>query len=261
MKIQQIRGATVVVTYADKRFLMDPFLADKGTLPPIASPYNDDWNPLVDLPPVPISEIVAVDAIIVTHMHHFDHFDLPPREDLPKDIPVFTQDAEEAQEMRDLGFQNVSPLLDEGLSFGDITLYRTDGEHGRGEAAIANYEALGIPYKVCGVVFTGSGEKTLYIAGDTLWGVPVKEAIDKYEPDVIVLNAARAEFADGTPILMGLNGLYEVSKAAPAATLVASHLDTVNHARLTRVDLRDFVQEKGLASRVLIPEDGEELSL
>lgn len=261
MKFQQIRGATVIVTYAGKRFLVDPFLADKGTLPPIPSPYNESWNPLVDLPPVPISEIVAVDGIIVTHMHHFDHFDMPPRADLPKNIPVFTQDAKEAQDMRDLGFQDVNPLLDEGLPFGDITLYRTDGEHGRGEAAIQNYEALGIPYEVCGVVFAGPGEKILYIAGDTLWGVPVKKAITTYAPDIIVLNAAHAEFADGTPILMGLHGLYEVSQAAPAATLIASHLDTVNHARLTRDDVRSFVQEKNLASRVLIPADGEELPL
>lgn len=34
MDIQQIRNATLVVTYANQVFLIDPFLGEKGTLPP-----------------------------------------------------------------------------------------------------------------------------------------------------------------------------------------------------------------------------------
>ena len=37
--------------------------------PPIPSPYNNSPNPLVELP-LPVEEIVSVDAVIVTHMHH-----------------------------------------------------------------------------------------------------------------------------------------------------------------------------------------------
>lgn len=53
------------------------------------------------------------------------------------------------------------------------------------------------------------------------------------------------------------DGLYEVAMAAPQATIIAGHLDAVNHARLGRAGLREFVKARGLSERVRIPEDGE----
>lgn len=260
MKFQQIRGATVIVTIGGKRFLVDPFLADKGAVPPIPSPYNETPNPLVDLP-LPQEEIVNVDAVIVTHMHHFDHFDRQAQEAIRKDMPMFTQSEKEAQDMRGLGFTKVTALRDEGIAFENVTLYRTDAEHGHGEPSRKNYEAFGLPADASGVVFKCSGEKTFYLAGDTLWNDMVRATINKYRPEVIALNAAHAQFADETPILMGTDGLYEVSEAAPQAVIIATHLDAVNHARVGREDMRRFVKEHSLETQVLIPEDGETVNL
>ena len=259
MQFQQIRGATVVVTFGDKTFLVDPFFADKGSTPPIPSPYNNAPNPLVALP-VSVKELVSVDAVIVTHMHHFDHFDEAARDAIPKDKPMFTQSEGEAEDMRQLGFKNVTALTDSGVPFGGVTLFRTDAAHGLGEASDKNYKAFGLPADASGVVFKHPGEKTLYISGDTVWYEGVKDAIAKHQPEVIVLNAALAAFPDETPILMGTDGLYEVSKAAPAAMIVASHLDAVNHARIGREEIRRFVAGTNLTERVYVPEDGEIMS-
>ena len=260
MKFQQIRGATAIVTFGGKRFLIDPFFADKGTTPPIPSPYNNTPNPLVALP-VAVDELVAVDAVVVTHMHHFDHFDKAAQDVIPKDMPMFAQNENEALDMRKVGFTNTTALTDAGVSFAQITLFRTDAAHGQGEASAANYKAFGLPADASGVVFKHPDEKTLYIAGDTVWYEGVAKAISTYHPEVIVLNAALAAFPDETPILMGTDGLYEVVKVAPGATVIASHLDAVNHARVSRNDLKQFVKEKQISSKVLIPTDGEELSL
>lgn len=260
MKFQQIRGASAIITYAGKRFLIDPFLADKGSVPPVPSPHNNLPNPLVELP-LPIGQIVDVDAVIVTHMHHFDHFDEAARNALPKDIPMFAQNKKEADDMRHMGFTDVTALADEGLSFADLTLFRTKAAHGQGPTAEQNYKAFGIPADASGVVFKAPGEETLYLAGDTLWYDGVREAIAKHKPKVIVINAAEAAFADETRILMGTDGLQEVLKAAPQATVIATHMDAVNHARLTRQDLWKFLSEKGLTERVRIPEDGESVIL
>lgn len=260
MQFQQIRGATVIVTIGGKRFLVDPFLADKGTVPPVPSPYNETPNPLVELP-LPKERIVDVDAVIVTHLHHFDHFDKDARDAIRKDMPMFAQSEREAHDMRGLGFRNVTALKDDGVVFENVTLYRTNAEHGHGEASDKNYKAFGIPADASGVVFRASGDKTLYLAGDTLWNDDVEAAIRKYRPEVIALNAAHAQFADGTPILMGTEGLYAASQTAPEATIIATHLDAVNHARVSREDMRKFVREKGIESQVLIPEDGEILDV
>lgn len=38
--------------------------------------------------------------------------------------------------------------------------------------------------------------------------------------------------------------------------VIASHLDSVNHALLTRKDIKEFADKKGL-SAISVPEDGE----
>ncbi|MGL6102339.1 MAG: MBL fold metallo-hydrolase, partial [Exiguobacterium acetylicum] len=73
MDIQQIRNATLVVTYANQVLLIDPFLGEKGSLPPFGQTPNAVANPLVDLP-VDVNTLLDPDAIFVTHLHA-DHFD------------------------------------------------------------------------------------------------------------------------------------------------------------------------------------------
>lgn len=260
MQFRQIRGATSIITYSGTRFLIDPFFAPKGGSRSVPSPYNTLGNPLVELP-VPIEEIIAVDAVIVTHMHHFDHFDEAAAKALPKSMPMFTQSPKEAEDMRDLGFKNVTALTDEGVFFAKATLRRVDALHGHGVRADDYYSTMNTPAEASGVVFTAQDEKTLYLAGDTIWYDGVQKTIEKHRPGVIAVNAANAQFFDGTPLLMGMDGFLEVAKTAPDATLVATHMDAVNHARVTRVDLRKFVNQQGIANRVHIPEDGEEILL
>ena len=72
MKFQEIRSATAIITFGGVRFLLDPWLGEKGSIPPIPGSPNPDLRcPVSDLP-LPISEILKVDAVIATHLH-FDH--------------------------------------------------------------------------------------------------------------------------------------------------------------------------------------------
>lgn len=198
-----------------------------------------------------------VDAVIVTHMHHFDHFDDNAAKALPKTMPMFVQSEKEAGDMRELGFTNVTALTDAGVTFDGVTLYRTEALHGDGVTAAYYYQKIGLPAEACGVVFRAQGEKTFYVAGDTLWYDGVRQAIEKYKPEIIALNAANAQMYDGTPILMGVDGVKEVAQAAPDAILIATHMDAVNHARVSREDLKKFGKTNGLSQRLHIPEDGE----
>ena len=90
MKITQIRNATILIEFGGFRFLVDPVLADKDSYPGFPGTYNDHvkW-PKVDLP-LPISEIIDVDAVIITHTHE-DHLDKAAMEAIRKDIQVFAQ--------------------------------------------------------------------------------------------------------------------------------------------------------------------------
>lgn len=142
-----------------------------------------------------------------------------------------------------------------------MKLYRTQALHGAGEAAARNYAAVGLPAKACGVVFCAEGEKTFYLAGDTVWFQGVAEVLERFQPKVIALNAAWAQFYDGTPILMGPEEVAKVAAFAPQACIIATHMDAVNHARLDRAHLRGFIRQEGIEERFLIPEDGESVQL
>ncbi|WP_338787279.1 MBL fold metallo-hydrolase [Metabacillus sp. FJAT-53654] len=249
MNIQQIRNATIVVEYTGKKFLIDPFLAEKGTYPPFPNSLRQDQNnPLVSLPTSIDTIINNVDAVILTHLH-LDHWDDTAKEVLPKEIKMFVQNEEDAKEVRNAGFQNVE-VLQEDTVFEGIQLVKTKGEHGRGEI-------LKLAGLVCGVVFKHTSEKTLYVAGDTVWYDGIQEEINTHKPEIIVVNGGDNQFLQGGSLVMGKDDIYEVHKAAPYAKIISVHMEAVNHWTLSREELKSFIEEKGISSHVLVPEDGQ----
>jgi len=249
MKIQQIRNATIVVLYAGKKFLVDPFLAEKGTYPPFPNSLRQDQqNPLVNLP-VSIDELMhEVDAVIVTHLH-LDHYDDTAKNVIPKHLTMFVQNEDDAAVVKRDGFQHVE-VLTEDTTLEGIQIIKTKGEHGRGDI-------LKMAGDVCGVVFKHPSEKTLYIAGDTVWYEGTQEVINTHNPDIIVVNGGDNQLLEGGSLVMGKEDIFEVYKAAPNATIVSVHMEAVNHWTLSRKELKSFVQEKEISTQVLVPDDGE----
>ena len=257
--MQQIRNATVKITYGGTTFLIDPMLAKKDAYPGFANTYRSELrNPLVDLPESPSKVISGVDAVIVTHTH-LDHWDDAAQKALPKDIPLFAQHEEDAQLIRSQGFKNVRVLTDEA-EFGGVKITKTGGQHGTDEmyAVPALAKPLG---EAMGVVFEAPGYKTLYLAGDTVWRKEVDQAIEHFQPEVIVLNAGKAKMTgyDGA-IIMGEEDVLHASQVAKSAKIVAVHMDSINHMSLTREALRTYVKKQGIEARVEIPEDGATLA-
>jgi L-ascorbate metabolism protein UlaG (beta-lactamase superfamily) len=111
--------------------------------------------------------------------------------------------------------------------------------------------------EVCGVVFKHPDEKVLYLAGDTIWNDHVKTSLAAHNPDVVVLNAGDAQVPGLGSIIMNAEDVRKVYDAAPRATLIASHMEAVNHSVLTRAELRVFSEKTGMTDRLLVPEDDE----
>lgn len=205
-------------------------------------------SPGVDLP-MPVAEIVkGIDAIIVTHIHP-DHFEKETAAMLDKRIPVYARDEKDAKTIRKWGFETVQVLSPQGTAFGNAMLIKTKGQHG--PSRMRN----GGP--VCGVVFRTSGEKTLYIAGDTVFYDGVVQELEAHRPDVVVLNACAATLLFAGRLIMGKEDVLAVCKAVPHAKVIASHMETVNHATVSRAELREYLTENGIGEQVLIPQDGE----
>lgn len=208
MKLKQIRNATMIITYANKKFLIDPMLGEKGIYTPFPGTHNQHLNnPIVELP-VSIEEILDVDAVIVTHIH-LDHFDPAAMEIIPKDMKIFAQNEDEANQMEETGFNNVEVLKEEGSLLGDIKLIKTPTKHYSDDSILELFRQLNTAGEACGVVFNHTNEKTLYVMGDTVWYDELKDVFNKYNPEVVTVNAGNAQF-------------------------VATHMEGVNHLMVSR---------------------------
>lgn len=257
MKLTQIRNATLKLDYAGATFLIDPMLAEKEAWAGFAGTARS-WlrNPMVSLP-LPLEELLDVDAVIVTHTH-LDHWDDAAQRHIPKDMLIYTQNVRDAALIRSQGFSRVHVLAQEN-TFTGITLWKTGGQHGS-DALYANPDLAARMGETCGLVFDSAEEKRLYIAGDTVWAPPYIDSLERYQPEVVVLNIGCATVEGFGPIIMGKEDASRTLSLLPQSTVVASHMEAVNHCLLSRAELREYCRENGIEQRVFIPEDGEMLS-
>lgn len=258
VQFQQIRNATAKISYAGKTFLLDPLLAKKGTYPGFDGTFRSERrNPLVDLPMPATDVLKGVDAVIVSHTH-LDHWDGGNNQYIPKGIPLFVQHEDDAKIIRGQGFTNVR-VIDENTVFEGVKLTKTGGQHGTDEmyrkTQIAEFLGTAM-----GIVFQAPGTKTVYVVGDTIWRSEVDQTLAKFKPEVVVLNAGDARLVGYTgSIIMGKDDVLHAAQAVPKATIVASHMEAINHMTLSRKELQEHVQQHGIQERVRIPADGEVL--
>lgn len=253
IKIDFIRHATFILRIDGLNLLVDPMLSDKHEMDPVGNAPSTERIPMVALP---FSEsdlkekLRSIDALLVTHTHR-DHWDLKAQSVINKGLPLICQPPD-AEKLKQQGFTNVIAVNSE-IDFRGHKIHRVNGQHGTGDIGARMAPVSGFVVII--------GKKKIYIAGDSVWCSDVENTINAHKPDVIVVNAGAAQFNQGDPITMTSNEVIKTITTLQTAKVVAIHMDTVNHCRLSRTNLKKELEAANLLKRCSIPFDGEMIYL
>ena len=162
--------------------------------------------------------------------------------------------------IQEQGFSDVR-VVGINTPFKGITITKTGGQHGCDEM-------LAIPSlcERCGTsmrfVFRAPGQKTVYFGGDTIWHEYVELAINKYKPDLIVLNAPEGRY-DGFKgtTMMDREDVKKCYELAKNAKIIPVHMNSLAHCICTIDMMKKYVEENKLQDRVIVQTDGEILKI
>ena len=253
ISFQQIRNATVKLKFPGVTFLIDPWLSAPCSPEEKAEALQTRRfipKPVCPLPMPPEEILADVDVILATHLHE-DHFS---GDFLPKDARMVLQNRTDAEKAEAMGFSNAACFADAPLTFGGVTVYRVDARHGDSDAVVRRMGSTS------GFVFVREGAPTVYLAGDTVYYDGVRDVIVRFSPAMVIVNACDARLPAGR-LIMNAEDVSKTCACSPDSLVIASHMEAVSHAHLSRAALRRNLSATPYAAQVRIPADGEQIEL
>jgi L-ascorbate metabolism protein UlaG (beta-lactamase superfamily) len=204
------------------------------------------WTKRVTEPALQPTQLPALDAIVLSHMHG-DHWDRIATRSLSKKTPIVTT-PQAAKHLLGRGFSETSdlrPWQTHELTQDTDTLRITSvpGVHGPGPLARALPEVMG---SVLELIRDGEVRWRGYISGDTLYRPFLKRVLDRCGPlDVLIPHLGGTKVLGITVTMDARQGATLVALLRPPVT-VPVHYD--DYGRF-KSPLSDFVSE--VARRVL----------
>jgi len=251
MLIEQIRHATIIITFREYKVIVDPMFSQKESM--LSRRGNNllklkKCNPLVELPEDMEKRLIGVSHALITY-NHFDHIDDDAVDYLKRhSIEVFCSEKDE-EDLRKKGLK-VIPLKDsqENIFF-DGRIRPIPGRHGWGWTGKVMGHGVGYLIEM-------PDEPSLYIAGDTVLTEEVKNVITDLKPEWVVLAGGKARLGAGKPLLMSEDELLEAVELS-SGRVILNHLEAMDHCLIDRKMLRDIMRKNKLENKAIVPNDGD----
>jgi L-ascorbate metabolism protein UlaG (beta-lactamase superfamily) len=238
-----VGGPTMLITLDGVRFLTDP------TFDPAGSAFTSAAGVTLTktMGPEVLPETLGhIDAVLLSHDHHFDNLDERGRALLPSASAVLTTTA--GAERLAGNAVGLAPWDERMVTSGDGTRVRvtaTPARHG---------PAGGDRGPCIGFVLERETHRdgAIYVSGDTVWFEGVEEVIRRFPrvtTAVLFLGAARLS-ADSAHLTLTAEEGIQIARAWPEATIVPVHHEGWRHFSESRADIERAFSAAGLASRL-----------
>jgi L-ascorbate metabolism protein UlaG (beta-lactamase superfamily) len=253
VRITSIGGPTALLELGGIRLLTDP------TFDPSGSDYSTPLYTLhkVTGPAIRPEAISAVDAVLLSHDHHFDNLDGAGRSLLGRVPHVFT--TREGAARLGGGAVGLGPGDQRALSASNgrqLIVSATPARHGppggdRGPV-------IGFTLR-----WTDSADSVLYISGDTVWYEEVEHLLQREPVRIAVLFAGAARLAAVGPAHLTFTAgeLVQVARACPTSLILPLHIEGWAHYSESREDIEAAFTHAGLSDRLRLLEPGQSLAL
>lgn len=255
MRIHHLRNATMVIETKDKFILVDPMLGKKGTAGPTFTlfRFKPQRNPILDLPDNAMEIVNKTTHCLITHLHP-DHLDKEAEKFLKaNNIPIICsfKDKKILQKRGLNVIESVNYWQESNFLGG--TIEGIPAKHGYGFVAKPMGNVMGFYIKM-------PNEKTIYLSADTIYTKDVDKVLKEYKPDINVVACGTAQLDVFKPLLMTMEDILKFTKNA-TGTVIANHLEAVNHCPTTRTQLTSELKKHGLLEKTRIPNDGQVIEI
>jgi len=248
-RLTYIGGPTALIEWGGLRLLTDP------TFDPAPRAYE---TPVYTLrkthgPSLEPGEVGAIDAVLLSHDHHFDNLDGAGRALLGRVPRVLTTTAAAGR----LGgaAAGLEPWATVNLPSPDGGVLRITATPARhGPAHLDRGPVIGFVLEMA--------DGAVYVSGDTVWYEGVAEVARRFPARSIVLFMGAARVAQVGPWVLTFDAAGGVEAAqAFEATVVPLHFEGWEHFSESRADIEAAFTRAGLEGRLRWPEPGRPIEL
>ncbi len=253
LRLTYVGGPTALIELGGLRLLTDP------SFDPAGAEFRAPAYTLrkTSGPAVAAHALGPLDAVLLSHDHHFDNLDAAGRALLPRAREVLTTVAGAGRLGR--------PAI--GLAPGaERVLHARDGRELRVRATPARHGPPGGdrgPVIGFALRWGDAPGAVLYVSGDTVWYEEVAALLRREPVRVAVLFAGAARIPAVGPAHLTFTAaeLVEAARACPAALIVPVHLEGWTHFSESFAEVEAAFAAAGLAERLRLVRPGRTIAL
>ncbi len=240
--VTYIGGPTALIEVGGLRLLTDPTFDPAGSeYPTAAYTLRKTAGPAIGL-----DALGEIDAVLLSHDHHFDNLDVSGRAVLAAARRVITTPAgAERLGGNAIGLEPWRSLELRSADGNSLRVTGTPARHG---------PADGDRGPVTGFVLRGNddSEPAIYITGDTVWYGGVAEVAHRFTVGAVLAfaGAARVKVAGPSHLTLDSSDAVKLARGFPDAVIVPLHYEGWAHFSEGRAELERAFRDAALAPRL-----------